>query len=83
MLRSGTGIGANVYEAKQAQSDADFISKLNIALKEQSETEYWLEILYGSGYISKEQYSSLFSDCEEIGKLLTAIIKTKKQNMIK
>ena len=78
ILKSGTSIGANVREAVRAQSKPDFYSKLNIALKESSETEYWLEILFESGYISREQFDSMYSDCKELTKLLTAITKTQK-----
>ena len=62
VLRSGTSIGANVREAIRGQSSADFYSRLNISLKEASETEYWLELLYESGYISKEAFNSIYSD---------------------
>ena len=78
VLKSGTSIGANVKEAVRGQSKADFFSKMNIALKESNETEYWLELLHESGYITEEQFSSIYCDCEEIIKILVAI--TKKQN---
>ncbi len=81
ILRSGTSIGANLYESKEAQSDADFISKLSIALKEASETEYWLKLLYKTDYITKQQYDSLYFDCNELCKMLTAIIKTTKRKI--
>ncbi len=81
IARSGTSIGANVREAKEAQSDADFIHKLSIALKETAETEYWLELLVKANYISQKEYDSLYSDCMELYKLLTSIIKTKKLKM--
>lgn len=80
LLRSGTSIGANVKEALQAQSKADFIAKLNIALKEASETEYWLELLNETDYITTDQYTSIYTDCEELLKLLTSIIKKTKEN---
>lgn len=83
ICRSGTGIGANVREALRAQSDADFISKLHIALKEADETAYWLEILHDTDYINTPLYNSLNSDCDEIIRILTAILKTKKENQIK
>ena len=79
ILKSGTSIGANVREAIRAQSKPDFYAKLNISLKEASETEYWLELLYGSEYITKEQFESIHSDCEELIKILTAITKTQKK----
>ena len=80
VLKSGTSIGANVKEAIRAQSKADFIAKMNIALKEASETEYWLEILCESEYITKEAFESIYCDCRELIKILTAIIKTGKEN---
>ena len=79
LLKSGTSIAANVKEAIRAQSKADFYSKLNISLKEASETEYWLELLYESEYITKEQFESIQRDCQEILKILTAITKTQKK----
>ena len=78
LLRSGTGIGANVAESKQAQSRADFISKLSIALKEAVETNYWLRLLYATDYLSSTEYSSVITDCKELEKLLTAILKTTR-----
>ena len=80
MLRSGTGIGANVEEAIYAQSTADFISKMSIALKEASETEYWIELLIESEYITEQAGNSLKNDCVEIIKILTSIINSKKNN---
>ncbi len=78
VLRSGTSIGANVVEANQAQSRADFISKLSIALKEAVETEYWLDLLRDTGYLTQPQAESLIADCRELIRMLTAIIKTSK-----
>ena len=78
LLRSGTSIGANVKEAIRGQSKADFVFKLNISLKEASESEYWLELLHESGYITDAQFSSIYADCIEILKLLTAIINSSK-----
>ena len=78
LLRCGTSIGANIAEAKQAQSRADFISKLSIALKEGCETDYWLRLLNATDFLSDAEFSSLVSDCREIEKMLTAIIKTLK-----
>ena len=78
MLRSGTSIGANVYEAIYGQSRNDFISKMNISLKEASETEYWLELLYKTEHLKKEEYESIRQDCGEIAKILTAIVKNSK-----
>ena len=79
ILKSGTSIGANVKEAIRAQSKADFYAKLGISLKEASETEYWLELLYESEYITKEQFESIYGDCQEILKILTSITKTQKK----
>ncbi len=79
VLRSGTSIGANVSEALRGQSRADFFAKLNIALKEASETEYWLELLHESGYIDKGAFDSLYSDNQELLRILVAITKTQKE----
>jgi four helix bundle protein len=78
VLRSGTSIGANVAEANQAQSRPDFVSKLSIALKEATETEYWIHLLRDSGYLTKNEADSLLTDCTELVRLLTAIIKTTR-----
>ena len=79
ILRSGTGIGANIREGLYAQSRNDFISKLSIALKEAVETEYWLELLSKTGYLREEEYASMRSDCSEVSRLLTAIVKSTKK----
>ena len=79
LMRSGTSIGANVREAIYAQSRKDFISKMSIALKESSETEYWLELLSKTGYLTQEQYNSIEKDCAEIAKMLIAIVKSTRQ----
>ena len=76
LLRSGTSIGANIREAHNAMSEAEFCSKMNIALKEASETEYWLELLQETDYITKEQFKNIYIDCNELNKLLISIIKT-------
>ena len=78
LIRSGTSIGANLMEAEYAQSNADFIHKNSIALKEANETKYWLELLFETEYLSKEQYESIKSDCEELLKILIATIKKLK-----
>ena len=80
VLRSGTSIGANIREARRAQSTADFIAKLYIALKEADETAYWIELLYSTDYISEQMCNSILEDCEELLKLLTKIIKTTQAN---
>ena len=79
LLRCGTSIGANVAESQHAQSRADFISMLNIALKEAAETDYWLRLLHESSYLSKTEFQSIYSDCQEIESLLAAIVKTSKE----
>ena len=76
ILRSGTSIGANVHEGRRAQSRADFLSKMSIALKEANETHYWLKLLYRTEYISEKEYLSLEADVDEILRILTAICKT-------
>ena len=80
LLRSGTSIGANVREGLYAQSRKDFISKLNIALKESSETDYWLEVIHSADFLTDEEYNSLKTDNDELLKLLISIIKTTKNN---
>ncbi len=80
LLKSGTSIGANVKEAIRGQSKADFIHKMSLALKEASETEYWLELLYETDYINKMQFESMQKDVDELLKLLTSIIRTSKEN---
>ncbi len=79
LLKSGTSIGANVKEALRGQSRADFGSKMNIALKEACETEYWLELLVETDYISEECFKSMLNDCKNIIRILTAIVKTTFQ----
>jgi len=80
MLRSGTSIGANVREAEYAQSRADFIHKLSIALKEANETDYWIELLHLSGYLTDEDFHKSKSGISEQLRLLTSIINTSKNN---
>ena len=76
ILRCGTSIGANVAEAQRGQSKADFIAKMSIALKEASETEYWLKLLHETNYLSQEQYSSLYADVRQLIGLLMAICRS-------
>ena len=78
LLRSGTSVGANVREGTQGQSKTDFCAKMSIALKEVCETEYWLELLHKTEYLTDEQYESISSDCSEIAKILTSIVKNSK-----
>ena len=82
MLRSGTSIGANIAEAQYGSSRKDFLNKLYIALKECAETLYWLELLYSCDYISRTEYDSLHSDCEELRKLLSSITKSVRDGTI-
>ena len=79
LLRSGTSVGANIAEAQQAQSRADFAAKMNIALKETAETDYWMRLLHATEYLSDQEFQSLIRDCREIGKMLTAIIKSARK----
>lgn len=78
LLRSGTSVGANVKEAINGQSKADFYAKMYIAYKEANESEYWLELLFESGYINQEAFNSIYADCKELIKILTSITKTQK-----
>jgi len=80
MLRSGTGIGALIREAEHAESRADFIHKMNIALKEANETEYWLTLLHDSEFINDNSFNSIVTDCQELIKMLISIIKTSKKS---
>ena len=80
LLRSGTSIGANTRESKNAQSRMDFLNKLNVALKEADETDYWLDLLHTTGYLDDNQYESLVNDCKELIAILVAIIKTMKES---
>ena len=83
ILRSGTSIGANFAEAIYGVSEADFINKLSIAQKEASETIYWLELLYETDFITKEQFDSMLADADELVRLLAAsIITMKKKKLI-
>ena len=83
LIRCSSSIGANLHEAKYAQSRADFISKLEIALKESSETEYWLELLHRKNKLSIEQFTSLKNQCGGIRRRLIASITTAKANNCK
>lgn len=76
LLKSGTSIGANVKEAIRGQTKPDFGTKMNIALKEAGETEYWIELLGETGYLDERMTESLLADCVELLRLLTSIVKT-------
>ena len=78
--RSGTSIGANIHEAQYAQSRKDFISKLEIALKEASETGYWLELLHRTNYLDDQSFKALSSKCASLRVLLIKSCKTAKEN---
>ena len=80
LLRSGTSVGANIREALQGQSKADFTAKMSISLKEIKETEYWLELLSETGYLQRAEYESIAADCEELAKMLTSIVKTSRRS---
>ena len=80
LLRSGTSIGANIHESKYGHGTADFIAKMQIALKECYESEYWLELLNRTGYIPDEQYKSLQNTCGSIRRMLISSINTTKSN---
>lgn len=80
VLKSGTSIGANIKEALQGQSKRDFLSKMNIALKEASETDYWLKLLIATNYINKGA-ESILKDCLELNKMLISIVKTTKEQL--
>ena len=82
LLRSGTSIGANVEEALQAQSRRDYLNKMNIALKEANESLYWIRLLHAAKLLDDKQKESLYTDCDEIIRLLVAIVKTTKANLV-
>ena len=79
LLRSGTSVGANIKEATRGISKADFTAKMSISLKEASESEFWIELLRDTDYITTEQAESMLADCQELLKLLMTIVKTSKQ----
>ena len=79
LLRSGTSIGANIAEAQQAQSKSDFVHKMSIALKEASETNYWIRLLHATDYLNEWAMESMILDCSELEKMLTVIIKSAKE----
>lgn len=81
MLRSGTAIGALVAEAHHAQSSADFLNKMNVALKEANETFYWLSLLRDTDYLSEQIYKSISIDCKELIALLVSIVKSVKSSL--
>ena len=80
LLRSGTSVGANIHESKYAHSKADFAAKMQIALKECYESEYWLELLNRTGYLPNERYAVLQNSCGAIRRMLISSIRTSKGN---
>jgi len=83
LLRCGTAVGALIKEAEHAQSKADFLNKMNVALKEANEVEYWLMLLKDSGYLSEKEFTSIHTDCQELIKLLVSIVKSTKKALKK
>lgn len=79
LIKSGTSIGANVHEAIRGQSKPDFTAKMNIALKEASETEYWLEIFKKAEILSEAEFESINVDCKKINRILTSIVRTSRE----
>ena len=80
LIRSGSSIGANIHESKYGQSTADFINKMKIALKECYESEYWLELMNRTGYLSDDRYKKLKSSCGSIRRMLVSSINTASEN---
>ena len=83
IVRSGTSVGANVSESKFAQSGADFLTKLTIALKEANETKFWINRLYAGDYLNETEYNSIINDCEEIISILVKITGTLRKKVQK
>lgn len=83
LLRSGTSIGALIREGEHAQSKADFLNKMNIALKEANETQYWIELMKDSEYLSLTESNSILEDISELIRLLASIVKSTKTSLIK
>jgi four helix bundle protein len=82
LIRSGTSLGANIAEALQAQSRADFIAKMNISLKEAAETKYWLRLLAATEYLTDSEINSILNECIELEKMLYNIVRSSKNNII-
>ncbi len=81
LLRSGTAIGALIREAEHAQSKKDFLNKMNVSLKEANETEYWIDLLKDSDFISNDEYNNISPKIKELLRLLISTVKTTKQNL--
>lgn len=82
LLRSGTSIGANIFEAQCSISKKEFLSKIQISFKECAEAAYWLSLLFETGFINETEFNSIYSECDEIRKLLSSITTTAKKNII-
>ncbi len=82
-LRSGTSIGANITEAENAFSKREFLAKMYIAFKESCETIYWLQLLHNTGYLTDNEFLSIYNDCVELRQLLSSITKTTRENLEK
>lgn len=78
LLKSGTSVGANIHEAQYAQGTKDFISKFEIALKECNESEYWMELLFETGNLSKKEFDSYHKECIELRRMLVSTVTTLK-----
>ena len=83
LVRAGTSVSANIVEAEKAVSKREFLSKMYIAYKECSETAHWITLLYNSEYITDKEYESIYSDCDELRKILSSITKTTRENLEK
>ena len=83
LLRSGTSVGATIRESQNAESDADFVHKLAVSQKECDETCYWLELLLATNYLSQSEFDSIYSDANEVLKVIKSVIVSKKKNMLK
>lgn len=81
LLRSGTSIGANLAESEYAVSDADYLNKMGIALKEASESAYWLDLLFKTNYLTEKEFNDINNDCTELLKMLTTSVKSVKQKI--
>jgi four helix bundle protein len=81
LLRCGTSVGANVFEAQKAQTTADFYTKMTIALKEANETSYWIRLLYKTEYLTQNEFESIYNDIDEICSILVSITKTTKESL--
>ena len=81
LVRAGTSVSANIVEAEKAVSKREFLSKMYIAYKECCETEHWLKLLYNSGYITEKDFRSIYTDCDELRRILSSITKTTREKL--